>query len=101
MIRRPPGSTRTDTPFPYTTLFRSETAGTDQYQRFALIDRQHHQRALDVGEVQAVVLRVGRDEQPLGGDLVVIGGEFLAPHLRQEAVAKDQDRKSTRLNSSH
>src|SRR3546814_19323651 len=24
MIRRPPRSTRTDTPFPYTTLFRSE-----------------------------------------------------------------------------
>src|SRR3546814_17747215 len=24
MIRRPPKSTRTDTPFPYTTLFRSE-----------------------------------------------------------------------------
>src|SRR3546814_4507402 len=24
MIRRPPGSTRTDTPFPYTTLFQSE-----------------------------------------------------------------------------
>src|SRR3546814_2893884 len=26
MIRRPPRSTRTDTPFPYTTLFRSEIA---------------------------------------------------------------------------
>src|SRR3546814_18837238 len=26
MIRRPPRSTRTDTPFPYTTLFRSEDA---------------------------------------------------------------------------
>src|SRR3546814_101957 len=26
MIRRPPGFTRTDTPFPYTTLFRSEDA---------------------------------------------------------------------------
>src|SRR3546814_9229545 len=25
MIRRPPTSTRTDTPFPYTTLFRSRT----------------------------------------------------------------------------
>src|SRR3546814_9408715 len=25
MIRRPPGSTRTDTLFPYTTLFRSQT----------------------------------------------------------------------------
>src|SRR3546814_1440563 len=27
MIRRPPRSTRTDTLFPYTTLFRSETDG--------------------------------------------------------------------------
>src|SRR3546814_8829018 len=27
MIRRPPGSTRTDTLFPYTTLFRSEAQG--------------------------------------------------------------------------
>src|SRR3546814_14384502 len=26
MIRRPPRSTRTDTPFPYTTLFRSQNA---------------------------------------------------------------------------
>src|SRR3546814_147668 len=28
MIRRPPRSTRTDTPFPYTTLFRSHSADT-------------------------------------------------------------------------
>src|SRR3546814_3297413 len=28
MIRRPPRSTRTDTLFPYTTLFRSQMAGT-------------------------------------------------------------------------
>src|SRR3546814_1587483 len=28
MIRRPPRSTRTDTLFPYTTLFRSEAAGS-------------------------------------------------------------------------
>src|SRR3546814_14475353 len=27
MIRRPPRSTRTDTPFPYTTLFRSQGGG--------------------------------------------------------------------------
>src|SRR3546814_21080033 len=33
MIRRPPRSTRTDTLFPYTTLFRSTMA--DIYQRFA------------------------------------------------------------------
>src|SRR3546814_18335578 len=29
MIRRPPRSTRTDTLFPYTTLFRSQVAGTE------------------------------------------------------------------------
>src|SRR3546814_18458185 len=29
MIRRPPGSTRTDTLFPYTTLFRSPIAGSN------------------------------------------------------------------------
>src|SRR3546814_4174621 len=30
MLRRPPRSTRTDTPFPYTTLFRSPTARSYQ-----------------------------------------------------------------------
>src|SRR3546814_5401036 len=30
MIRRPPRSTRTDTLFPYTTLFRSRAAGVDR-----------------------------------------------------------------------
>src|SRR3546814_2967517 len=31
MIRRPPGSTRTDTLFPYTTLFRSSSEGKLAY----------------------------------------------------------------------
>src|SRR3546814_12622783 len=34
MIRRPPRSTRTDTLFPYTTLFRSLGAGNDPCARF-------------------------------------------------------------------
>src|SRR3546814_15993685 len=33
MIRRPPRSTRTDTLFPYTTLFRSDTRRTDSRYR--------------------------------------------------------------------
>src|SRR3546814_15936785 len=33
MIRRPPRSTRTDTLFPYTTLFRSDSCPTDQDRR--------------------------------------------------------------------
>src|SRR3546814_7673917 len=40
MIRRPPRSTRTDTRFPYTTLFRSEPeiggGGYDRYHGFPL-----------------------------------------------------------------
>src|SRR3546814_19420346 len=35
MIRRPPRSTRTDTLCPYTTLFRSKSAGADVPQRRA------------------------------------------------------------------
>src|SRR3546814_6013481 len=35
MIRRPPRSTRTDTLFPYTTLFRSRRAATDDEARIA------------------------------------------------------------------
>src|SRR3546814_2641602 len=34
MIRRPPRSTRTDTLFPYTTLFRSAVVDDQQRQRF-------------------------------------------------------------------
>src|SRR3546814_2725169 len=39
MIRRPPRSTRTDTLFPYTTLFRSRTRLGDVVDR--VIDRRH------------------------------------------------------------
>src|SRR3546814_4722145 len=37
MIRRPPRSTRTDTLFPYTTLFRSATARVSDAQRLPQI----------------------------------------------------------------
>src|SRR3546814_3328163 len=38
MIRRPPRSTRTDTLFPYTTLFRSGVEGTARYAVRSLDD---------------------------------------------------------------
>src|SRR3546814_14954230 len=34
MIRRPPRSTRTDTLFPYTTLFRSQVPGDGPFRRY-------------------------------------------------------------------
>src|SRR3546814_14771624 len=64
MIRRPPGSTRTDTLFPYTTLFRSRRQpaepiaryGADRVLLLAIVpDRaaaaQHRLRQLRIGDV--------------------------------------------------
>src|SRR3546814_2015526 len=62
MIRRPPRSTRTDTLFPYTTLFRS-----GRFQRIAFgvallhfqlveLGRQHLHRAVAVGVLAALDL---------------------------------------------
>src|SRR3546814_8792995 len=67
MIRRPPRSTRTDTLFPYTTLFRSHRALRDVAHRDirerhrrterrtgAAVGRAHHRRRGVAGRVQAV-----------------------------------------------
>src|SRR3546814_14663021 len=56
MIRRPPRSTRTDTLFPYTTLFRSEQIALD---RFGAKLIQASQIAADAKVTQP--LRQGRD----------------------------------------
>src|SRR3546814_17762351 len=71
MIRRPPRSTRTDTLFPYTTLFRSAPAGAKRWpssrieqgrQRFPHMITQRRLRPRH--RVQVVVLEVAA----IGGD---------------------------------
>src|SRR3546814_8778178 len=74
MIRRPPRSTRTDTLFPYTTLFRSLAAGAGHRLRL-----QAGQLALDVE-----ILDLAKIEQPL-----VEGGPFghaAAMHVMGQVV---------------
>src|SRR3546814_1632139 len=44
MIRRPPRSTRTDTLFPYTTLFRSGRSEADRGQLYLRGRLSHHAR---------------------------------------------------------
>src|SRR3546814_7528444 len=46
MIRRPPRSTRTDTLFPYTTLFRSQAASAVPVYRAERSDRRNPRRLL-------------------------------------------------------
>src|SRR3546814_3090192 len=71
MIRRPPRSTRTDTLFPYTTLFRSRhwTRGLDAAAHFVSVEAgQHHVEQDQVGrglgeELHCARSVVGRSEE--------------------------------------
>src|SRR3546814_21055028 len=53
MIRRPPRSTRTDTLFPYTTLFRSYAGGTEQTVTFTITLAPPADSDLDVARTLA------------------------------------------------
>src|SRR3546814_2682400 len=54
MFRRPPRSTRTDTLFPYTTLFRSDSHLTPANASFLPLDRVH-----DVAKARALLAEAG------------------------------------------
>src|SRR3546814_15126067 len=97
MIRRPPRSTRTDTLFPYTTLFRSTLAlgqnvhlGREVRVRLDRAGLGQHLAALDV-------FTLGAAQQ----DTDVIARLTLVQQLAEHFNARARDRKSTRLNSSH
>src|SRR3546814_18126633 len=85
-IRRPPRSTRTDTLFPYTTLFRSR-AGS--YKRPSPLQPAACQAGLE----RRLVLGLGEDQLQAR-----IPPPLAALPMDRLAV---QDRQSTRLNSSH
>src|SRR3546814_15180472 len=74
MIRRPPRSTRTDTLFPYTTLFRSEICACQSllfgFQQFALV----FECLLNMPSSHATGRRSGSYSRP--------GGRKLAHKLR-------------------
>src|SRR3546814_5221204 len=53
MIRRPPRSTRTDTPFPYTTLFRSDPPAAGPAEVSAHYDRDSAAMAIFRGNLPA------------------------------------------------
>src|SRR3546814_13873682 len=87
MIRRPPRSTRTDTLFPYTTLFRSHL----------LLDEQSMQIYAMVDLIAERIRKVG---QPTIRSIGHIARTQRIKDNNADYVAP-RDRKSTRLNSSH
>src|SRR3546814_18554072 len=98
MIRRTPRSTRTDTLFPSTTLFRSipvQAAETDLERRFGAQEGVTQVSLSPDGQLIAFVA----PNKGLANDLYVARiGDGEAPHRILRASG---DRKSTRLNSSH
>src|SRR3546814_13824981 len=96
MIRRPPRSTRTDTLFPYTTLFRSPPIGRRSF------DEGSCQNIHDDGPARGT-------NRPSEGASTMVRLRLLSVSSAGEAAAVltadcargVKDRKSTRLNSSH
>src|SRR3546814_2120807 len=120
MIRRPPRSTRTDTLFPYTTLFRSVIAGKEilallahggaAQRRPAGRDQAHRVAAgVPVDAEEGVGPGLGGGGRGVGLAAVAHGREYRGGsrlwqcpgRRRRVAVGLPRDRKSTRLNSSH
>src|SRR3546814_13766554 len=101
LILRPPRSTRTDTLFPYTTLFRSEGDA-----HAAGESREAAGPAFADGLYLDVALRAAiefdEDERCVRAAVFrqIEAGQFLAVGVVENARI-GVDRKSTRLNSSH
>src|SRR3546814_17747902 len=99
MLRRPPISTRTDTLFPYTTLFRSACVQAMAYGMMAVDPGLH---LLCLGE-----MGIGNTTSAAALCTAILGGsaaDWAGPGSGVGAdgiTEKIRDRKSTRLNSSH
>src|SRR3546814_9520987 len=108
MIRRPPRSTRTDTLFPYTTLFRAAPGGRFVQLVSVLLARIQPDRARGVRAVQLPVQLIQRfrtTELEPGASRARFfpGPEGSRARLRRRGPGRPRrrgDRKSTRLNSS-
>src|SRR3546814_7531656 len=124
-IRRPPRSTRTDTLFPYTTLFRSllvegraklaeqkhqlEVAAQEHQKLQRTLDQEpHDRRRLEhSAEVLFESARTGKPLPHADADIpllqkarhLILG--YRATVTAEKARGDEADRKSTRLNSSH
>src|SRR3546814_7931336 len=114
MIRRPPRSTRTDTLFPYTTLFRSIGHGVLIYIDDLIIYSDTLEEHLALLHKVLTIFRKNRyycnlkksefglsELEFLG---FIVGNDQLKPTPEKIDLIKNwivPDRKSTRLNSSH
>src|SRR3546814_19059396 len=111
MLRRPPRSTRTDTLFPYPTLFRSKDVGkladgsllAPKYIENKLKFFQHIKEAVAFGaNMSEVCAFINIDLEAVGNWAERRGLPYAGyTDLASKPEVYELDRKSTRLNSSH
>src|SRR3546814_5435690 len=107
MIRRPPRSTRTDTLFPYTTLFRADVVTNPQVlHRRQIVDVPHPIAGSVPFQAPAFKMwgtptEISRGAPGLGEHSGDVLKEWLGYSDADIDRLEEQDRKSTRLNSSH
>src|SRR3546814_6175070 len=122
MIRRPPRSTRTDTLFPYTTLFRSltEKRGVAEVERLKNVLAEVAPEAVEDydAETQPDAHAADRYEKMINikdrGQIFRVdvdsieridaAGDYMCIYTADNSLILREtmnDRKSTRLNSSH
>src|SRR3546814_9532134 len=113
MIRRPPRSTRTDTLFPYTTLFRSQGGSVGLCKGCLAHFDGHQGRArpsVHVALLRSALCRSLLLPPPRNGRGRRLGAKAGRRNRRAAATAKSsrsccrqqfEDRKSTSLHSSH
>src|SRR3546814_15243166 len=100
MVLRPPRSTRTDTLFPYTTLFRS--APVVSGVKAVAMGRTVRVEWTPVPSSEALDVAGYVVERKVGsGEFTEVGSVSADTDSIKDSELPDEDRKSTRLNSSH
>src|SRR3546814_2001146 len=98
MLRRPPRSTRTDTRFPYTTLFGSLVPKVSKQVSSSTSN--------NVGGAASILVDTASDLQKadkigVSGSVYATGLSSATATIANGSKVNGKDRKSTRLNSSH
>src|SRR3546814_14975012 len=99
MIRRPPRSTRTDTLFPYTTLFRSNTP--HQYELDNMLNPGKHVLVLRIDNSKQYDMTHRDMAHAYTNETQIMWNGVVGAMYLQAIPDASIDRKSTRLNSSH
>src|SRR3546814_18275183 len=95
MIRRPPGSTRTDTLFPYTTLFLSHFTHYAKERHPYAIERYSR----EVDRLMMVLDKRLGETAWLAGDDYTIADMATLPYLRRQFIDKRSEEHTSELQS--